>query len=469
MMVVTGLGLVQLAILTRLLSKSDFGLMSMIAIVLGFAQVFADVGVSNAIIYRQDANRDQLSSLYWMNVGVSVLLGAVVVLIAPLVAGYFHQPQLVQPLRVASLLFVVTPVGQQFQVLLQKELEFDRLAIIEIVAAVAALGVATAAAVAGQGVYSLVWAQLARATVMSLATTMVGWHRWRPHLHLSVGDLRGFVSFGLYQMGERSIYYWAANIDYLLIGRYLGPAQLGVYTIAYNLVIVPVSKLNPVLTKVAFPVFARRQEDSAALRRGFGELVELVALVTFPLLVGLGILAPLAVPAIFGASWQPAALLVQILTVMGLIKCLGNPLGALLPAMGRADILFWLNVASTTVTVALLWAVVGRGTQAVAWAHSAIQVLFFVVELGILRYVVELRPRSYFARLARPMLTTTLMGVSIFGMYAAMRSLDVSDGLQLAALVLAGIATYAASWLLLAPSYVRGLRRMLFGRREEPA
>jgi O-antigen/teichoic acid export membrane protein len=442
--------------------------MSMIATVLGFAQVFADVGVSNAIIYRQDASRDQLSSLYWMNFGVSVLLGAVVVVSAPLVAGFFHQPQLIQPLRVASLLFVVIPVGQQFQVLLQRELEFDRLATIEIVAAVAALAVATVAAVAGQGVYSLIWGQLARATVMSIATTMVGWHRWRPHLHLSVSDLRGFVSFGLYQMGERSINYLAANIDYLLIGRYLGPAQLGVYTIAYNLVVVPLSKLNPVLTKVAFPVFARRQDDSAALRRGFGELVELVALVSFPLLVGLGILAPLAVPAIFGASWQPAAVLVQIMVVMGLIKCLSNPLGALLLALGRADVGFWLNVATMTVTVAVLWAVVGRGTQAVAWAHTAIQIPFFFVELGILRYIIELRPRSYFARLARPTLTTAVMGALVFGMYMLMRSLDVSEGLQIVSLVLAGAAAYAASWQVLAPSYVRGLRRMLSGRSEEP-
>ena len=103
MVAVTALGLAQLAILTRLLSTTDFGLMSMIATVVGFAQVYADMGFSNAIIYRQDADSDQLSSLYWANIIVSVALGAALVALAPLIAAFFHQPSLVQPLRLVCL------------------------------------------------------------------------------------------------------------------------------------------------------------------------------------------------------------------------------------------------------------------------------------------------------------------------------------------------------------------------------
>ena len=275
--VVTVVGLVQLAILTRLLTKTDFGLMAMIATAVGFAQVYADVGFSNAIIFRQDATPRQLSSLYWMNIIVSVSLGALVALAAPLIAAFFKEPSLVTPLRAVCLSFVILPLGQQFQVLLQRDLEFDLLARRDIAASLAGLAMAVGMAAAGQGVYALVWGQLTTITVKSVTTATVGWRRWRPSLHLRWGDLHGFLSFGLYQVGERSIYYWAANIDYLLIGRYLGPEQLGVYTVAYNLVVIPVSKLNPVLSKVAFPVFAKRQTDAEALRRGFGELVELVA------------------------------------------------------------------------------------------------------------------------------------------------------------------------------------------------
>jgi O-antigen/teichoic acid export membrane protein len=118
-------------------------------------------------------------------------------------------------------------------------------------------------------VYALIYAQLAVASVKAAQLAFYGWRRWTPKLRLRRRDLKGFVGFGLYQMGERTIYYWSSNIDYVLIGRFLGPEQLGLYTIAYQLVVMPVSRLAPVLTRVAFPVFAKRQHDDAALRRGF--------------------------------------------------------------------------------------------------------------------------------------------------------------------------------------------------------
>lgn len=467
MVSVTVIGLVQLAILARLLNTSDFGLMSMISTVVGFAQVYADMGVSNAIIYRQDANRDQLSSLYWASIIVSVALGVLVAAAAPLVAAFFHEPSLTQPLRLVCLTFVITPLGQQFQVLLQRDLEFGILARRDIGASLSGLIVATATAAAGFGVYALVWGQLTQATVRAVTTTVVGWRRWRPRLHLRWGDLKGFLSFGLYQLGERSIYYWAANIDYLLIGRYLGSAPLGVYTIAYNLVEMPLTKLNPVLTKVAFPVFARKQDDPAALRRGFGELIELVASATFPLLIGLGVTAPVAVPAFFGSGWDAAVVLVQIMIVMGLAKCLSNPLGSVLLAKGRADVGFWLNVAGTAVTVVVLWSVVGYGTSAVAWGHTAVNAAFFFVELWLIRRILEVRARDYVSRLARPVATTAVMGLAVGALWFALGGAGLGDILELTLLVAAGVATYLIAWRVISPTYLRHYWRLLFGRGEE--
>lgn len=464
MVVVTVLGLVQLAFLTRLLSTRDFGLMSMIATVVGFAQVYADMGFSNAIIYRQDSTRDQLSSLYWANVGVSFAIGIFMVAIAPLVARFFHEPQLVRPLMLVSLVFVITPLGQQFQILLQRELEFDKLARRDMAAAAVGLIVAVSTAAAGYGVYALVWGQLSQTTVKAATTAAIGWRRWPPRLHLRRADLKGYVSFGFYQMGERSIYYWAANIDFLLIGRYLGPAELGVYTVAYNLVVLPLNRLNPVLTKVAFPVFARKQDDLAALRRGFGELIELVAFVTFPLLIGLGVTAPVAVPVIFGPRWEPAVVLVQIMVVMGMLKCLSNPFGSVLLARGRADVGFWLNVAGTTVTVTVLWIVVSSGVVAVAWGHTIINIAFFFVEIVLVQRILGLRWPAYLARLLRPTAASAVMGLCVTGLYLGLEAVSSSGVVELVVLVLAGIAAYAVVWLLMAPRYVRSLWRLLAGR-----
>lgn len=460
-------GIVQVAVLTRLLTRADFGLMAMVTTVTGFAAIYADMGLSNAIVQRRAPTREQLSTLYWTNVAAGVVLFVAVSALSPLVAAFFREERL-QPLVVmAAAVFVVTTPGQQFQFLLQKELEFDRLARIDMTSATAGFAGALTTAALGLGVRALIVGVLTQAATRTAQLLWVGWRRWRPHLHYARRDLEGYLSFGLYQLGERSIYYWAANVDYLLIGRYLGAAPLGIYTIAYNLVVLPVSRLNPVLTKVAFPVFARRQDDADALRRGFGELIELVALVTFPLLVGLGVTAPLAVPVIFGQAWEPAVVLVQILVVMGLLKCLSNPLGSVLLAKGRADVGFWLNVATTAVTVAVLVVAVRWGTSAVAWGHTLVNLLFFFVELWIIERIVAMRWPGYFARLARPSLASGAMAAAVAGTYALVERAGMHGAVELVLLVCLGALVYMCTWLLVGRAYVRDLWRLLRARRTQ--
>jgi O-antigen/teichoic acid export membrane protein len=468
MITTTIVGVVQLAILTRLLTRTDFGLMAMILTVIGFAQVYSDMGFSSAIIYRQDATRDQLSTLYWANLIGSFGIFVVVVAISPLAAAFFRQPDLQTPMLVASLIFLITPFGQQFQMLLQRELLFRRLAAIDISAHLLGLAVAVVAGLADQGVYALIYAQLAVASARASQLAFYGWRRWTPRLRLRWGDLGGFIGFGLYQMGERSIYYWAANIDYLLIGRFLGPEQLGLYTIAYQLVVMPVSRLAPVLTRVAFPVFAKRQHDDAALRRGFRELIELVSFATWPLLIGLAATAPIAVTVIFGAEWAPSVLLVQLMVPMGMLKCIGSPSGSLLLAKGRADLGFWLNVVNTAVTVVALYIAVQFGTAWVAGGHSLIQLALMPLELYIVWLVSRLHPGDYLRSLVRPLLTAGIMGVCVAVAHAALRGL-LPDPVTLAALVVLGVAVYLLAWTLLRRDYLPGLWRLLVARREEPA
>jgi len=465
MVATTVIGLVQLAILTRLLSRTDFGLMAMIATVIGFAQVYADMGFSGAIIYRQDSSRDVLSSLYWLNLMGSAVIFVIMIAVSPLVAAFFHEPRLTDLLHWASLIFVIVPFGQQFQMLLQRELLFERLGFIEIVSSVLGLCVAVVSALAHQGVYALIWAQLSAAGLRAALLALYGWRRWTPRLHLRLADLKGYIGFGLYQIGERSIYYWAANIDYLLIGRYLGPEQLGVYTIAYNLVVMPLTKLTPVLTRVAYPVFAKRQNDDAALRRGYLELIELVAFTTFPLLVGLAASASVAVVTLFGAAWVPSVLLVQLLTPMGMTKTISSPSGSLLLAKGRADIGFWFNVINTAVTVGVLYVAVRFGTAAVAAAHSALGVVALPLELYFLWRVTRLQAGAYLRRLFKPLLTSVVMGTCVYLTCLAVRDV-LPEPVALGLLVAEGAAVYFIMWRLVARDYIPSLWHHLRARGE---
>jgi len=385
--VMTVLQFVTLAVLAHLLSPSDFGLMGMIMVVIGFAQTFADMGISNAIIHRQDATRNQLSSLYWLNIIAGIMVFFVVCASAPLIVRFYHEPRLHNLLYLTAVIFLITPFGQQFQILLQKKLRFNGLAKIEIATSIVNSVVTIGLAFSGFGVYALIWGQLASTSIRVLLLFSTGWKNWRPSFHFSKGDLKGYLSFGLYQMGEKTISYLNSNFDYLLIGSMLGAKPLGYYTLAYNLIIRPSSLINPVITKVAFPVFSRMQNETDRLKRGYLKVLQLLSTVNFPMMAGLAVVVPIAVPMIFGDQWLPSIILIQILTIVGLLRSIGNPVGSLLLSKGRADLGFkWnLALAITQIPGLYLGAKLG-GTVGVAIAFAALQCFY-----AIFNYLVQER------------------------------------------------------------------------------
>ena len=463
-LVTTLLGFIQLAILAHVLSRADFGLMAMITAVLGLAQVYADMGVSNAIIYRRDTTGDQLSSLYWLTVFSGVAVFTATVAVSPFVALFYREPGLAGLVRWAAILFLVMPWGQQFQILFQKELRFRTLATIEIISAVAGTCVAVTLAFAHTGVYALVFGQVANASAKSCLLVALGWRRWAPQLHFRRRDLKGYVGFGMFQMGERTLNYFAANLDYLLIGRFLGPTPLGVYSIAYQLVVVPLMRVNPILTRVAFPVFSRRQDDDSALQRGYLELAEVIAFVAFPVLLGLAITAPVAVAVFFGERWQASVPLIQILALMGAVKALGNPFGSLLLAKGRADIGFYWNLFTAALTLVAFWSVVAHGVVYVTWANTLLSLVLFPLSFAILHRLVGLDWRRYGVSLRRPLVISVIMGLGVYAADEILHSRLTSQQLLLSVLVLAGVAIYIGLWVSFGRSFIKGLWTTLMNR-----
>lgn len=350
MIVVTVTQLLQLMILARFLSPAEFGLMAIMMVVIGFSRAFMDMGISNAIIHRQQISHTQLSSLYWLNIFSGFVLFGIVILLAPFIAGFYEEPGLVEPLFWLSSVFIIVAIGNQYRILCQKELQFNLMAKVEMGAAVVSLAVAVILAVNGFGVYALVWGMLAQATVSSLAFLLIGLKiHHRPGLVYHHKELQGFYSFGLYQMGERSINYISAHIDKLLIGKFVGMEATGFYNMAWQLIIFPLSKINPVINKVAFPVYAKVQDDSEALNRYYTLTVRSLSLVTVPILAFLSLYSSDVVLVVFGEGWETTATLVALLGIIGILKALGNPGGAIILALGYANIGFWWNVFWATV------------------------------------------------------------------------------------------------------------------------
>lgn len=449
---ITGLQFLRLAVLANILSTEDFGLVAMMLVVIGFAISFGDMGLSNAIIYRQDSTRDELSSLYWLDVATGFALYGLIAAITPLVVLFYHEPRLTGLVLVAGLSFVIMPLGQQFKSLLQKELEFRTLALVEIAGAFSYTAVAILTAALGAGAYAFVWGFLSDSVCKALAFGFIGWRRWRPRLHFRVKDLKGYLSFGLYQMGERALNYFSANVDYLVIGRYLGPEILGIYMLAYRLIIYPLTMINPIITRVAFPVFARKQHDDEVLRKGYLEMNKIIAFIIVPVLAGMAATAPLFVPVIFGDKWLPSVLLVQILALLGIFKALSNPSGSIFLAKGRADIGFKWNLFVIIVNTAAFMYVVRFGVYTLAWTYLGLSSLYFLAIMWILNGVIGLKLRDYLATISRPVILSLLMAALVYGLS---QTLGGDNLLMLAILIVIGAAIYLPLMLLFEASFMK--------------
>lgn len=410
------LQILQLAVLARFLEPSDFGLMAIVLVVIGFSQSFMDMGVSNAIIHYQDVSSERLSSLYWLNVFAGLALFGLVAVLAPATAAFCGEPRLVELILVVAVIYLIQPFGEQFRVLLQKDLRFDVIAKIEVAAKLVSFILAVVLAYLGAGVYSLVLAYVCNVTVFTLLYIGVGLRIHRPILRFKRSDLEGFLQFGLFQMGQRSVTYLNAQVDKLILGRVLGMDMLGYYSLAWQIIVMPLMRINPIVTRVAFPIFSRVQKQTEILSRYYNKAVSMLMTVNFPVVFGFFIVANELVAVMYGEDYSRVAGILRILTVVGLFKAFANPNGAVLLAKGRADIGFYWNLF-WTVPVTLcsyLFAKIFMTPESVAYAQVFVLVLGWI-PFYIIRRVAGIDFVPVLKHLGKLTLISAAMVAAVYG------------------------------------------------------
>jgi len=350
-----GLSFIQLAILARALAPSDFGVMALVVAILAFTQIFTDMGVSNAIIHHQNISKEELSSLYWLNVcsgGIFMLL--LMVLSYPLMTIY--QEPLLQPLlMLISINFLIGALGRQLSVVAEKELRFSGLAKIELFSA--AIGFVTA--VIWVWLSPTVFALAVGSIASTLTTTILCWmmlaNGWRPMLRLRLKEIRHFLSFGGYTMADNFINTFNLQADIFIGGRLLSIETLGVYSLSRNLSLKLAGVINPIVTRVGLPVMAKTQHDVTFLRNVYLKTLRMTASINFPLYLAVAIFAPEIVILIFGDKWIEATPLLHVFALWGILRSIGNPVGSLIYATGRAGLSFKWNMAMFIFTIPVVW------------------------------------------------------------------------------------------------------------------
>ncbi|MED0658969.1 MOP flippase family protein [Bacillus sp. FSL W8-1127] len=436
------LQLLQLVVLGRLLDSSAFGLMGMVLVIVGFADLFMDMGISNAIIQRQDISKKELSSLYWLNVISGAFIAVLIWCFSPVIADLFKEPKMSDLVKWIAVIYLITPLGQQYRALLQKELRFNLIAKAEVLSAVLGVGLSIVAAYYGQGVMSLIWGQLVIALVKTVIFIGSGMKYHKPGLHFRFSETKRFLSFGIYQMGESVLNYFNSKVDSVIIGRTLGSVALGYYTMPFNIIIMPSTKINPILTRVLFPLFSKMQDNQERLKQNFFKLLTLVSLVNFPIFFGLFVTAPLFIPVIFGDKWMNSIHLLQLLCGVGLLRSVGNPIGSLLMATGQVNISFRFNAFKmfTQIPGIIIGAYAG-GLTGVAVAYLILQVFYTILSYRYMIYrAVGPSLSAYIQSFIPGTVASAIMGIVVWLIGRVLTPL--SDVYQLAVEIIVGIVTY---------------------------
>lgn len=465
MLLVTIIQMVRLVVLGRILGPEAFGLMAMMLVVIGFAEMLGQMGLSEAIIQHPDPTHIELSSLYWLNIVLGGLLYATLLLATPLIAALYSTPELGLLLPWVALSFLISPLGVQFKALLQKRLHFKPLAIIEILSAVVGMLLAIGLAWQGYGVWSLVWGQLAKSAVMALSLVLVGWQRHMlPGFYLNYTAVKPYLSFGLHLLGSNILNYFNTRIDQLVVGTLLGTQALGYYSMAFNLVLQPVSRINPVLTKVAFPVLARVRSDKVRLKRGYFRMLNLLTSINAPVLIGVVVVAPLLIPVVLGDQWLPIVPLIQVLALFSLIRSTGNAGGSLVLACGRADLAFYWNLilfAFIPLTI-VAGAIIGA-LQGVAWALLGLQMfLLFAWYHFIVRRLLGDCFSGFIGSIISPVIFAVLMAGMVIAIAPFLSSLPAA--IQLTTQILAGGMIYVGLYLAFRKEFVKEQLQLFFKR-----
>lgn len=408
--------LVQLVVLARYLEPTDFGLMAMASVVMGFSAIYMDMGVSGAIIHEQKVTNTQLSTLYWFNIASGVLIFLAILFSAPLVASFFDQPELTLILQILSVTFLVSAFGSQYKTLFQKELKFNFLAKVTIVSTVVSFVVAVVSAMNGSGVYAFVYAVLTGSVVTTGAFLYFGLKIHRPLFLFKYSEITKMISFGAYKLGAMNLNYFNTQFDVILIGKILGPDALGVYSVAKNLSMRPISIINPIVTNVTFPIISKMQDDRERLKNTYLKAINYLSSVNFPLYITIALLAEPLILVVFGEKWMASIIILQILSIWAMLRSIINPMASLQMAMGKTYMGFWWNLGLFFFVPAMVYLGSFWGLEGVAYTLMTMQAfLVLAAWYFMVRSLCGAGFKEYFGQMVKPFMFALIGGFVTYG------------------------------------------------------
>ncbi|WP_194409373.1 lipopolysaccharide biosynthesis protein [Microbacterium cremeum] len=380
------------AVLARLLTPADFGLVALATSVIAILQVFVNSGFSKALIQKRVLEPKDATTAFWTSLGLAAVVYGLLVLSSPLLAQLFGQPELQSVLVVLGATIPLAALSRVPAALLAREFAFRTLSVRTMLSTLIGAGIALPMALTGFGVWSLV----AQALAESAMAVIVLWSSttWRPTFAFSTASLRSLWKTGTSLLGIELLDALQSQVDKLVVGALFSVSELGIYSLAQRLGLMIQELVSSVITRVSLTTFSRTQDDLQRVNRIFRQLTFATAALSFPVFGLVAVLAPQIVPFLFGPGWDAAIPLIWIMAGGWAFAAVAMFDRSALVGTNHADAALWLALIQNVISIALVFAFAPFGVLGVAFSRFA-RVITWPIRLYALHRCIRLRVWSY--------------------------------------------------------------------------
>ncbi len=432
-------------ILARLLIQEDFGVAGYALVVINFLDVLNDLGIGSALIYHKE-EPETTDTAFWLGIVVSLVLFVACWVLAPFVGDFFKDERSVAVTRMLALTFPLSALGNVHRMLLLKGLAFRRKFIPDVSKALGKGLLSIILAASGFGAWSLIWGQIGGTAIAVIALWWV--LPWRPTFRFSIRSARLLLSYGLNIVAVNIIAVLILNVDYLFIGRFLGAAALGVYTLAFRIPELLIIQFCNVVTRVIFPVYSKMRDEPGSLRNGFLGTTRYIALITIPIGLGMALVAEPFVLTVFTDKWLDAIPVMRAISIYALLTSLYYSAGDIYKAQGRPGVLTKLGIVNVLFLIPALWGAmsISKTIVAVAWTQASVTFFMSILRLFVASRMLDTPFREVLNALKPAIVSGLLMSLPVWG--TLMLTATTPPIVQLILSILVGIAAYVfALWM----------------------
>jgi O-antigen/teichoic acid export membrane protein len=393
-------------VLARLLAPHDYGVFAIALSVLALLELLQEFGLGTALVQRKDLAPEQVNAVFWLLTGASFLLTAATFLVAETISAFYGEPTLTWVLRILCLTFLINSIGTVPYSLLTKAINLRRRSLAEAFATTTSALVALALAQVGYGVWALVLGQLVRSLVLTGA--MACFAGWKPGLVSDFRGIRHLLTFGLRMTGVHFVSTTSQATSTFILARVLSGSAVGVYAMAQSLTEAPNRLSTSIINQVSFPLFSKVQEDRPLLTAAFLRISKYLVVISFPVQIGLALVASDLIPLLLSSKWDALILPFQILCLESVVVLSTLTSSPLLTALGRASLLFRRSILSLVCVVGATLVGAPFGLVGVCIGRLIMTIPVRMSVLLPALWDLQLSPWTYARSLASPAAANTL-------------------------------------------------------------